>query len=32
MRVDKYFELVFCWKDIGLLNYFIVLELNICKL
>ena len=32
MRVEKIFELVFCGKDLGLLDYFVVLELNVCKL
>ena len=30
MRVEKYFELVFCY--LGLLDCFVVSELNVCKL
>ena len=26
------FKLVFCYKDVGLLDYFVVLSLNVCKL
>ena len=28
MRVENYFELMFCQKDLGLLNYFDVLGMN----
>ena len=32
MRVENYFELVSCHKDLGLLNYFDALGLNVYKL
>ena len=32
MKVKNYFELVFVEKNLGLLDYFIALESNVCKL
>ena len=32
MRVKNYFQLMFYWKDLALLDYFDALGLNVCKL
>ena len=32
MEVDNYFSVGICWKDLGLLDYFNALGINVCKL
>ena len=31
-HIIEMFGLVFCYKDVGLLDYFVVLGLNVCEL
>ena len=32
MRIENYFELAFCRKDLELLDFFVAFGLDICKL